>query len=275
MPFASESDDAAIDSKPPNRGAANGNPPAGASGYPDELIELWARPDADGAAITSAPGGLTPPPSRTSDRGDSPPLAAGEVTSASRQPPAAQTVAPQLSSSPAPAPEPAFRHHLLVLAFALIGGPLGILGAITQELQAGGVGFLAAGVIEEALKPAGIYIVMAKWPWALRGKLYTACFSALSGLLFGIIEAFTYVFLYVPDHSHAFVVYRFTVPLVLHTTGSFIFGLGIRPELMDWANGVAKFPRSSRNFFISAMVLHGGFNLVAVILSLTGVLHFD
>ena len=163
-----------------------------------------------------------------------------------------------------------------MLSFALLGGPLGIFGAITQELQAGGIGFLAAGVIEEALKPTGIYIVLAKWPELLRGRIYTACFSALSGLLFGIIEACTYVFVYVPDHSHAFVVYRFTVPLLLHTTGSFIFGLGIRPELMDWANGLAKFPRTSRNFFIAAMTLHATFNLVArVILSVAGVIHFD
>ncbi len=181
---------------------------------------------------------------------------------------------------PPPAPPPApprlgFRHHLLVLAFALLGGPLGIGGAIVQEFQAGGFAFLAAGIIEEALKPSGLYIVLAKWPYALRSRVYTASFAALSGLLFGLIEAATYVFVYFPDKGSDFVLYRFTVPLILHTVCSFIFGLGIRRELIDWANGVARFPKDSRNFFIAAMTLHAGFNLVAVILSLAGVIHFD
>ncbi len=193
-------------------------------------------------------------------------------------PPAAAAATPAAglpTPSPAPPPKLGFRHHLLVLAFALLGGPLGIGGAIVQELQAGLFGFLAAGIIEECLKPSGLYVVLAKWPYALRNRLYTASFAALSGLMFGLIEAATYVFIYFPDKSSDFVLYRFTVPLILHTAGSFIFGLGIRRELIDWANGVARFPKDSRNFFIAAMTLHAGFNLIAVILEFAGVIHLD
>jgi hypothetical protein len=66
------------------------------------------------------------------------------------------------------------RHHLLALSFALVGGLLGIPAAVFEEVQASG-GFLVAGVIEEALKPAGIWILLVVWPYLLRGRLYTAC----------------------------------------------------------------------------------------------------
>ncbi len=46
----------------------------------------------------------------------------------------------------------------LALLMALLGGVLGVFGAVLQELQSGGIGgpFIAAPIIEEALKPAGI-----------------------------------------------------------------------------------------------------------------------
>jgi RsiW-degrading membrane proteinase PrsW (M82 family) len=166
------------------------------------------------------------------------------------------------------------RYHFLALGFALAGGVLGVLGAVFEELRAGGFAFLAAGVIEEALKPSGVYIVLVKWPRALRGRLYTASMTALSGLVFGVIEALVYVLVYFPDKGGDFVLYRFTVPLAVHSACSFVFGLGIKRELVDWANGVAPFPKDSRNLMAAAMVLHGGFNLVALALQLSRVVDF-
>jgi len=181
--------------------------------------------------------------------------------------------------APPPAPVPALklglRHHLLALSFALLGGPLGIVGAVFQEVQAGAFAVLAAGIIEEAIKPAGVYILLIRWPHVLRGRYYTASLAALSGLVFALIEAAVYIFLYFPEGSSDFVAYRLTIPLVMHTLASFIFGLGIKRGVIDWANGVAPFPRDSRNFMFAAMALHGTFNLVAVILALSGVIDFD
>jgi len=161
------------------------------------------------------------------------------------------------------------------MSFALIGGVLGIFGAIAQELQAGFLVFLAAGVIEEALKPSGIYILLVKWPYVLRDRYYTAALTALSGLVFAVIEAAVYILVYFPEGGSDFVLYRLTAPLAMHTIASFIFGLGIQRGVVDWANGVAPFPKDSRNFMAAAMVLHAGFNLIAVILSLSGVIDFE
>jgi RsiW-degrading membrane proteinase PrsW (M82 family) len=113
----------------------------------------------------------------------------------------------------------------------------------------------------------------------LRSRLYTASLAALSGLVFALIEACVYVFVYADmldiEDMRAFTAYRFSVPLVMHTVASFIFGLGISRGVIDWANGVGRFPRDSRNFFIAAMVLHAGFNLVVVSLEISGVIGFD
>jgi RsiW-degrading membrane proteinase PrsW (M82 family) len=170
------------------------------------------------------------------------------------------------------------RLQLLALTMALLGGPAGALGAIAQEMQSGAgilLAFVGAPIIEEALKPAGIYLLLIRWPHALRGRLHIAMLTGLSGLCFGVIEAFVYVTLYVPDHSDDFVIYRFTLPLVVHTLGSFIVGLGLSRAIIDWAAGRGPMPKSTRNFYLAAVCLHAAFNITAIALSLAGVLDFD
>lgn len=170
------------------------------------------------------------------------------------------------------------RLQLLALALALLGGLAGALGAVTQELQSGAgilLAFLGAPIIEEALKPAGIYILLIQWPFALRGRLHTAALTAISGLCFGVIEAFVYVTLYVPDHSDDFVLYRFTLPLVMHSLGSFLVGLGLSRAIIDWAAGRGSMLKSTRNFYLAAVCLHAVYNTTVIALSLAGVLDFD
>lgn len=156
---------------------------------------------------------------------------------------------------------------------------LGIIGAIIQEAQSTTtyilLPFIGAPIIEEALKPSGIYLALLWWPRALRSQVYTAILCALSGLVFGVIESFVYVTLYVEDPSDEFVVFRFSVPLGLHTVCSYLVGLGLNQRVIDWAAGRSPLPRASRNFYIAAVVIHGAYNMIAVILSLTGVLDFE
>jgi RsiW-degrading membrane proteinase PrsW (M82 family) len=152
---------------------------------------------------------------------------------------------------------------------------LGVLGAAVQEVQAGAFVFVAAGIIEEALKPSGIYILLVRWPHLLADRYYTACLTALSGLVFGLIEAAVYILVYFPEGGPGFVSYRLTVPLVMHTAASFIFGLGIKRELVDWANGLVPFPKDSKRYMLTAMALHAGFNLAVVVLALAGLLPFE
>ncbi len=153
--------------------------------------------------------------------------------------------------------------HLLAVAVALLGGVFGIFGAFVQEAQTGGLlllPFLGAPIIEELVKPCGVYLLLARWPRLLRGQLHTAFLASMAGLSFGVAEAVVYVTLYVPDAPAWFVAYRFTLPLFLHATASFIVGLGINPGLLDWASRGAPLPKATRNFYLAGIGLHAVFN---------------
>ncbi|HET8944167.1 MAG TPA: PrsW family glutamic-type intramembrane protease [Dehalococcoidia bacterium] len=157
---------------------------------------------------------------------------------------------------------------------AITGGVLGILGAVIQEVRTGGfilLPIVGAPIIEEALKPTGVYILLARWPLVVRNQLYTAMITGLAGLTFGLIESALYVAAFADDAPGWFPLYRFTVPVAMHTTASFIAGLGINRSLADWAQGRAPLAKRSRNLYFTAMALHGIFNTVAITLALAGV----
>ena len=164
--------------------------------------------------------------------------------------------------------------QLFAVFVAVLGCVIAIPGVILQEIQASG-SIIAAPVIEEALKPAGVYILLLRWPQALRGRLHIAVLAAIAGLTFGLIESLIYVTIYFPDEGSDFVLFRFTVTPMLHVVASFIVGLGLSRTIIDWAAGRAPFPRRTRNFYFAGAGLHAVYNLTAVILALAGVLEFD
>jgi len=164
----------------------------------------------------------------------------------------------------------------VALLMALLGGVLGVFGAVLQELQSSGFAgpFIAAPIIEEALKPAGIYILLIVWPRALAGRLHTATLTAISGLCFGLIESYVYVTWYYPEGDSAYVLFRFTIPVMMHMLASFMVGFGLSRQLVDWAAGRASFPKMTRNFYIAAVLLHAIYNTTVVALDIAGVLEF-
>jgi RsiW-degrading membrane proteinase PrsW (M82 family) len=166
---------------------------------------------------------------------------------------------------------------LWAVIVAAIGGLLAIPAAFLQELTNGGffVVFVGAPIIEEALKPAGVYILLIRWPHALLGRFHTAILSAVAGLCFALIESLLYVELYFPEGSSDYVLFRFTVPVALHIIASFVVGLGLSRSLIDWAAGRAPLSKSTRNFYIAGASIHAVYNTTAVVLSLIGVLDFE
>ncbi len=184
----------------------------------------------------------------------------------------------ELSATALAGPRAGLRHLFLAVALALAGGAFGIVGAFVEELRSGGgllVVIAGAPIIEEVLKPSGLYVLLARWPYAVRSQLAIASLAALAGLTFGLLESTVYVTLYVPDHSGAFFVYRFTVTVLLHAGTSCIAGLGVSRALVRWASAGGRFPRASRNAFVAAITLHALYNVTAVALGLAGVLDFD
>ncbi|MFQ5827248.1 MAG: PrsW family glutamic-type intramembrane protease [Dehalococcoidia bacterium] len=167
------------------------------------------------------------------------------------------------------------RSHLLAAALALAGGIFGVLGALIEEVQAGFlVPFVAAPIIEEALKPSGVYLLLGKWPHLLRGRLYTAYLAALGGVSFAVIENIIYLTIYFPEHSGGLVLYRFTVALFMHSLASFIVGLGINQRLLASVRGEVPLLAGNKKFFFSAIVLHALYNIGATVAQASGLLKF-
>lgn len=170
------------------------------------------------------------------------------------------------------------RQYVFAVLLAFIGGFFGIIGAAIQEVQTGGwllLPFVGAPIIEEAMKPTGVYLALIRWPAALSSRLFTACLAAIGGFVFGIVEAIVYTQVYVSDPSDKFVVYRFTFPLALHTVTSFIYGLGISHAIVDWAAGRSSFPKRAQYFYLVAVLTHAAFNTIVATLDLTNAVDFD
>jgi RsiW-degrading membrane proteinase PrsW (M82 family) len=182
--------------------------------------------------------------------------------------------------APPPPPPAGLVLQIAILLLAIVGGFLGILGSLVSEIQRGG-GFvilpiiIAAPMIEEAMKPAGVYIALIKWPHALRNVLHVAILCALGGLVFGLIESWVYVNVYVDDPSDSFIRFRYTVPVAMHIICSFVYGFGVNRSIIDWANGRGRIGKSTKRAYISAVMIHGSYNLMAIVLSVAGVLDFD
>lgn len=147
------------------------------------------------------------------------------------------------------------------------GGVLGILGAIIQELSQGSllVAFVAAPMVEEVMKPAGVYLLLVWWPKVLTSRLFTALLAALGGLSFAVVENILYLQFYFPEHTQALVLFRYSAGLTMHVASSFILGFGINQKLLASVRGEIPLLKGNKKFFIIPMVIHSLFNIMAVV----------
>lgn len=176
-----------------------------------------------------------------------------------------------------PPPEPDVWHLALAILLAFAGGAFGIIGAFFVEVRSGVSPLLlivGAPIAEELVKPCGVYVLIARWPFAVRRQIEIALLTSLSGLVFGLLESLTYVSIYAPHHSDAYLLFRFTFPPAVHVVASFTAGWGVNQRLLEWAVTGTAFPRRSRNAFVAAMLIHAVYNTTVAVLALTGTLRF-
>jgi RsiW-degrading membrane proteinase PrsW (M82 family) len=157
---------------------------------------------------------------------------------------------------------------MLAPLIALGGGVLGVLGAFFQEATRGSIlmVFVAGPMIEEVMKPAGVYLLMAYKPEVLNKRAYTALLAALGGLSFAVIENLIYLQIYYPEHTRALVVMRYSAGLPMHNHTSIILGFGINRRLLASIKGEIPFLQGNAKYFIIPMVLHSLYNITVVIL---------
>jgi RsiW-degrading membrane proteinase PrsW (M82 family) len=153
---------------------------------------------------------------------------------------------------------------------ALVGGVFGTLGAIYNEALHGSffLAYFGAPIIEESLKPAGLYLMLAKWPRVLRNRLYTAFLATLAGVTFAVLENLVYLNIYVEDPTPQLILWRYTACIGIHAICSFIFGLGINRSLLASVRGEIKFLSYGKRFFFTAMALHSIYNITVTVLNI-------
>ncbi|MCP4607417.1 MAG: PrsW family intramembrane metalloprotease [Planctomycetes bacterium] len=151
---------------------------------------------------------------------------------------------------------------------AVMGGFFGILAAGHENSGYGlfVAAFVVAPIVEEAVKPCGVYWLLGRRPYTLPSQKYIVFLAALAGLTFGIIESFVYVGIYYleyNEHDQTMVIWRFTICLLVHTTCSSIVGFGINQKLVAWVRGEVPFLQGNRKFFFTAMAIHSAYNVFA------------
>lgn len=150
---------------------------------------------------------------------------------------------------------------------AALGGVLGVLGAVIQEWSYGSplVAFVAAPMIEEVMKPSGVYLLLVRWPKVLTSRIFTALLAAVGGLSFALIENIIYLQFYFPEHTQTLVVFRYSACLTMHVVCSFILGFGINQKLIASVRGEIPFLKDNKKFFFIPMTIHSLFNIMAVL----------
>ena len=123
-----------------------------------------------------------------------------------------------------------------------------------------------ATMIEEVLKPSGVYILLVRWPELLTSRIYTALLAAVGGLSFAVVENIIYLQFYFPEHTQTLVVFRYTACLTIHVVCSFILGFGINQKLLASVRGEIPLLKGNQKFFIIPMIMHSLFNIMAVLL---------
>jgi len=162
----------------------------------------------------------------------------------------------------------------ITLLIALAAGPWGVLGALAGS---GGSSFgvlmvaVFGPVAEEITKVAAALWVVEKRPFFFRSFGQILICAACGGLAFAAIENVIYTRVYFPDHTPEFVQFRWTVCVALHMGCSSIAGIGLVRIWMATMRDHSP-PRLALGvpWFITAMVIHGLYNLTAMLASAAG-----
>jgi protease prsW family protein len=159
----------------------------------------------------------------------------------------------------------------VTVGIALLAGPFAVLGAIFNTQGSAFAIILIvifAPVVEEMMKNAISLYVVEKQPWLFRSPAQILICALASGFIFAAIENLLYLNIYTRSPSAGLVQWRWTVCVALHMGCAFIMSLGL---VRVWKNVWQTYERPQISlaypYIIAAMIIHGSYNLVAVLLS--------
>ncbi len=170
------------------------------------------------------------------------------------------------------------RPLLLPWIVASLGGALGILAAAWQEMTAGAplMVIVVAPVIEEIVKPLGvIYLIDRRARW-IRSAAHVVGMCIVAAAVFATIENLVYIHVYHRGASVGFKVFRYTVCTALHVTCSAIVGFGLVRAWRKILDTGKRFDIDDcLGFFVAAVAVHGGYNLLMFLLEALKVIQFS
>jgi hypothetical protein len=168
---------------------------------------------------------------------------------------------------------------LMTLAVVLVAGPWGVLGALFGGVEGSSSAFAMYAIIgpvtEEIMKIAAALWIVEKRPYLFKSVWQILLCAAAGGAAFAYIENLVYLNVYLPDPSSQLVMWRWTVCSGLHTTWSFIAGVGLA---RIWDNAIRnRHPPQlglGVSWFVLAMAGHGMYNGFVVFAERFGWLDF-
>jgi hypothetical protein len=164
------------------------------------------------------------------------------------------------------------RSWAITFVLATVGGPFAVFGALWASGETA-LGILAmvviAPVVEEMGKVAAPLITIERRPFLFRSPVQIVICGFAAGLAFAAIENLLYLNVYIREPSPAIIRWRWTVCVALHTGCSTVAALGVARMWRDAQRRLAP-PRieAALPLLIAAMVLHGGYNLFALLFEL-------
>lgn len=166
-----------------------------------------------------------------------------------------------------------------MLAAIVFSGAAAVVGTFIGSpfTTFGALGFLAivtiGPAVEEVMKIAGVLYLAERRPWLIPSWRWPVVIAAASGLVFAAIENILYINVYFPNEGAEFATLRWTVGPALHITTAVISSIGVsRMWSMTHTHGAPPSMAYARPFLITAAVIHGLYNLTAIILEAAGLI---
>ena len=134
---------------------------------------------------------------------------------------------------------------------------------------------VVAPAVEEICKPLAIVFLLDKRPHWLRGPGEIMILAACSALVFATLENLLYIFVNNPNGPAAFVIFRLTICTLLHVTASTVFGAGLAKMWRHIRDKGGHFDIDvCFKYYVTAVVIHGGYNAAVLILTWAGMMKF-
>ncbi len=166
---------------------------------------------------------------------------------------------------------------LILYGFAIGGGVFATIAAIFKELFYSYLLILVpifiAPLIEELLKPVGVFHLLNRYPKLLSSRAQVVWLGMLSAFTFSALENLLYLYVYYPNHTTELVAIRWLVCTPLHMLWTAILVYGASAQLKELQSGDDETffdLEKAMGWVVAAIAFHALYNTAVILLSSSG-----